>query len=127
MLKINCGIPIQKVPLDRYWIKIRMCFSVKIPVEWDINQLSRWNLRWDTMWRSCIPKNVILGKQRCQVCKRKKSRKNRIYILYTLWVVEMEDVKLVNNATLCINATRHNVAELVMGEVSILFSGIDIF
>ncbi len=34
---------------------------------------------------------------------------NRICILYARWVVEMEDVTPVNNATLCMNATRHDV------------------
>ncbi len=41
-----------------YWVKTRTCFSVKIPVEWDINQLSRWNLHWDTVWRSYMPKKT---------------------------------------------------------------------
>ncbi len=38
----------------------------------------------------------------------KKSRKNQICILYAPWVVEMEDVTLINNATLYMNVTRHD-------------------
>ncbi len=54
-------------------------------------------------------KNVISRNRDVKLMKQKQSRKNWIYILYTHWVVEMEDVTLVNNVTLCMNMTRHNV------------------
>ncbi len=55
-------------------------------------------------------KNVILRNKDVKLAKRKKLRKNRIYILYACWVTEMEEVTLVNNATLCMSATWYNVA-----------------
>ncbi len=51
---------------------------------------------------------MILRNKDVKLATRKKSMKNRIHILYT--VVEMEDVTLVNNVSLCINTTRHDVA-----------------
>ncbi len=75
-----CGIPNRKVPLDRNWFKTRTCFSVKTPVEWNINQPSRRNLRWDATWRSYMPKNSDV-----KLAKRKKSRKYRIYIMLAKW------------------------------------------
>ncbi len=41
--------------------------------------------------------------------RNEKIEENRIYILYALWKVEMEDVTLLNNTTLCKNATRNDV------------------
>ncbi len=70
----RCGIPNRKVPLGRCWVKTKTCFSVKIPVEWDINQPSRWNLCWDTAWRSYMLQKCNFEKQRCQVGKTKKNR-----------------------------------------------------
>ncbi len=70
-----------------------------MPVEWDINQPSRWNLRWDTVWRSYMLKIRDFEKLGYQVGETKKNSGNRIYILCARWVVEMEDVILVNNAT----------------------------
>ncbi len=49
-------------------------------------------------------------KQGCQAGKTKKIEEKLDGILYTRWVVEMEGVTLVNNPTLCMNATRHDVA-----------------
>ncbi len=102
------GIPIRKVPLGRYWVKTRVCFLVKIPVEWDIHQHSRWNLCRDTVW-SYMLKNLSLRNKDVKLAKQKKLKKNGICILYVHRVVELEDVTLVNNATLCMNATRCNV------------------
>ncbi len=53
---IICVNPNQKVPLGWYWVKTRMCLLVKIPVEWDINQPSGWNVRWDTAKRCYMPR-----------------------------------------------------------------------
>ncbi len=47
-------------------------------------------------------------KQGCQVGNTKKIQENWICILYTRWVVELEDVTLVNNAALCMNVIFHD-------------------
>ncbi len=41
---------------------------------------------------------------------KQKIEENQIYILYAHSVVEMENITLVNNATLCMNATKYDVA-----------------
>ncbi len=51
-----------------------------------------------------------MEKQGCQVDKTKKIEENRICIICDNWVVEMEDITLVNNEALCMNVTRHDVA-----------------
>ncbi len=57
-----------------------------------------------------MPKKRDFEKQGCQVGETKKIKeKSDLHSLRSL-VVEMEDVTLVNDATLCMNTTRHDVA-----------------
>ncbi len=49
-------------------------------------------------------------KQRWQVGEAKKLRKNQIFTNSLHSLNGEEDVTLVNNATLCMNTTRHDVA-----------------
>ncbi len=51
-----------------------------------------------------MPKKRNFEKQGCQV-----GEMNRTYLPYARWVVEMEDVTLINNATLCTTTTRQDV------------------
>ncbi len=67
-----CDIPNRKVLPGRYWVKTKMCFLVKIPLEWDINQPARWNLCRDTVWRSYMAKKRDFEKHGCQVGEMKK-------------------------------------------------------
>ncbi len=53
---------------------------------------------------------MILRSRDVKLAKKKKM-KNQICILYTPWMVEVEYITLVNNATLCMNTTKHDVAK----------------
>ncbi len=62
------------------------------------------------MWRSYKPKKCDFEKQGYQVGERRKIEEKLDLHLYSHCVVKIEDVALVDNVTLCINATRHDVA-----------------
>ncbi len=72
--------------------KTRTCFSVKIPVEWDINQPSRWNLLWDTAWRRYMQKNMWFWETGMSSWRNEKIEKKADLHSLGPWVVKMEDL-----------------------------------